>query len=90
MLSAKDFLKEKGDEIRKIAYDYDYDYANAYAYDYAYAYAYDYANAYAYDYAYDYASDYAYDYAYANAKILRSPIVDVALETLRMAIEVKK
>ncbi len=83
MLAAKKYLSENRAAIQKIAYAY----ANADAYAYAYAYADAYANAYAYANADAYA--YADANAYAYAKKIRSAIADTAVETLRLAIEVK-
>jgi hypothetical protein len=104
MKKASEYLKKNREAIRKIAYanananaDADANanadaYANAYADANANADAY--ANAYADAYAYAYADADAYADAYANAyayafKSLRSTIADIAVETLRLAIEVK-
>ena len=88
------------------AYDYANPYAYAYADAYANANAYAHAdaNAYAYAYAHAYADSYAYAYANANANAyahadanayayayaLRNKLVSVAIDTLKMTIEVNR
>ena len=102
MALATKFLKENKEEIHKRASAY----VNAYAYSSASASAYADADDYADDYANDYAdaddNAYAYADAYVNASAyasasasayayaLRENIVAVAIETLRLAIEVGK
>ena len=98
MESAANYLKENREAIRKIAnanayanaYADAYADANAYAYADANAYANAYADAYAYANAYANAYAYADAYAYAYAKKIRTAIADSAVETLRLAIEVKE
>jgi hypothetical protein len=90
MKEAANFLKEHRETIYA---DADAN-ANANAYANAYAYAYADANAYAYAdadaNAYAYADAYANAYANANANAsLRKKIAETAVETLRLAIEIK-
>ena len=100
MAKAKGLLAANKSKIYEAAKNananaYAYAYANAYANadpdaD-AYVYAYADADAYVYAYAdaYVYAYAYAYVYAYADANAVREKIVESALETLRLAIEIK-
>jgi hypothetical protein len=79
MAKASSLLKARKEKIKKYANAN----ANAYADAYANAYADAYANAYANAYAYADANAYAY------AKALRDKLAEVAIETLRLAIEVR-
>ena len=93
MAKAKGLLAANKSKIYEHAYaDANaYATANAYANAYADANAYAYANAYADAYANAYADAYANAYAnaYATAYALRETICESALETLRLAIEIK-
>jgi len=89
MQKAKEFLKEKVMAIGKAA-NAAVGTADAYTYAHAYAGAHGYAYAYAYAHADAYTDAYAYAYADAHDFALRASIAEIALETLRMAIEVKR
>jgi hypothetical protein len=80
MNSAAAFLKENRERIRKVA-DAD---ASVYAYSYAYASADADADAFAY------ASADASAYAFASADALREKIAKAAIESFRLAIEIKR
>ena len=86
-LSAK-FLKENKEKIYADANANTYAYTNAYTDANAYANTYAYANAYTDAYANANADAYTDAYADANANTLRANLADVAIETLRLAIEV--
>jgi hypothetical protein len=81
MFEAAAYILEIRNKVRKISD------ANANAAAAAHANAYAYADA---AHADAYADAYAYAYANANAKKFRSDLADIAVETLRLAIEIKK